>query len=176
MYNYLNEEYVPENLVRVSSSYAYSGNSVRSDVLEAFIEMAKAAREEDIVLIINSSYRSYKDQDDIWKYRKNSFGIEKADQYAARAGHSEHQSGLAIDIAQYNSKEQDFEKTPAFTWLQDNAHKYGFILRFKKDAEDITGYAYESWHYRYLGKDVATKVHDENITYDEYYAYYIENN
>jgi len=175
-YNYLSEDYVPENIVKVSNSYAYQGNSVRQDVLDAFIEMAKAAREEDIVLVINSSYRSYKDQDDIWKYRKQNYGIEKADQYAARAGHSEHQSGLAIDIAQYNSKEQDFENTEAFTWLENNAHKYGFILRFKKDAQDITGYAYESWHYRYLGKDVATRVHEENITYDEYYAYYIENN
>lgn len=175
-YNYLKEDYVPENLVKVSSSYAYQGNSVRQDVLEAFIEMAASAKNEDIVLVINSSYRSYKDQDAIWKYRKNNYGQEKADQYAARAGHSEHQSGLAIDIAQYNSKEDDFENTEAFTWLQNNAHKYGFILRFKKDAEDITGYAYESWHYRYVGVEVATKIHDENITFDEYYAYYIENN
>ena len=175
-YYALKEDFVPENIVRVSNSYAYAGNSIRSDVLEAFIEMANAAKEEDITLVINSSYRSYKDQNEIWTYRKNNYGQEKADQYAARAGHSEHQTGLAIDIAQFNSKEQDFENTPAFTWLQNNAHNYGFILRFKKDAEDITGYAYESWHYRYVGKEVATKVHDEDITYDEYYAYYVENN
>ena len=174
-YYALSEDYVPENIVKVSNTYAYQGNSVRQDVLDAFIEMANASKEEDIVLVINSSYRSYKDQDEIWNYRKNNYGIEKADQYAARAGHSEHQSGLAIDIAQFNSKEQDFEKTPAFTWLENNAYKYGFILRFKKDAEDITGYKYESWHYRYVGKEVATKVHEENITYDEYYAYYIDN-
>lgn len=174
-YYSLKEDYVPDNIVKVSSSYAYAGNSVREDVLEAFKEMAAAAKDEDIVLVINSSYRSYKDQDEIWNYRKNNFGTEKADQYAARAGHSEHQTGLAIDIAQYNSKEQDFENTPAFTWLENNAHKYGFILRFKKNAEDITGYSYESWHYRYVGVETATKVHDEDITYDEYYAYYIEN-
>ena len=175
-YYYLNEDYVPDNIVKVSNTYAYAGNSVRQDVLDAFVSMSNAAKEEDIVMVINSSYRSYKDQDEIWTYRKNNYGTEKADQYAARAGHSEHQSGLAIDIAQFNSKEQDFEKTPAFTWLENNAHKYGFILRFKKDAEDITGYKYESWHYRYVGVEAATKIHDENITYDEYYAYYIENN
>ena len=174
-YYSLKEDYVPDNIVKVSSSYAYAGNSVREDVLDAFKDMAAAAKDEDIVLVINSSYRSYKDQDEIWNYRKNNFGTEKADQYAARAGHSEHQTGLAIDIAQYNSKEQDFENTPAFTWLENNAHKYGFILRFKKNAEDITGYSYESWHYRYVGVETATKVHDEDITYDEYYAYYIEN-
>ena len=174
--NLLKEDYVPDNIVKVSNTYAYAGNSVRQDVLDAFVSMSNAAKEEDIVMVINSSYRSYKDQDEIWTYRKNNYGTEKADQYAARAGHSEHQSGLAIDIAQFNSKEQDFEKTPAFTWLENNAHKYGFILRFKKDAEDITGYKYESWHYRYVGVEAATKIHDENITYDEYYAYYIENN
>ena len=174
-YNALSEDYVPDNIVKVSNTYAYQGNSVRQDVLDAFVEMAKAAREEEIVLVINSSYRSYKDQDEIWKYRKSNYGIEKADQYAARAGHSEHQSGLAIDIAQYNSREQDFENTEAFAWLENNSYKYGFILRFKKDCEDITGYAYESWHYRYVGKEVATKIHEEGITFDEYYAYYIEN-
>ena len=175
-YNYLSEDYVPENLVKISSSYAYAGNIVREDVLEAFIEMANVAREEDIVLIINSSYRSYQDQDEIWNYRKLLYGKDKADQFAARAGYSEHQSGLSIDIAQFNSKEEDFENTEGFKWLSDNAHKYGFILRFKKDAEDITGYEYESWHYRYVGVEAATKIHDENITYDEYYAYYIDNN
>ena len=175
-YNYLSEDYVPENLVNVSSSYAYAGNIVREDVLKAFMEMANVARNEDIVLIINSSYRSYQDQDEIWNYRKLLYGTEKADSFAARAGYSEHQTGLSIDIAQFNSREEDFENTPAFNWLSDNAYKYGFILRFKKDAEDITGYEYESWHYRYVGVDVATKIHDENITYDEYYAYYIENN
>ena len=174
-YNYLAEDYVPENLVKISSSYAYANNNIKEEVLEAFIEMASASKEEDIVLIINSSYRSFKDQDTIWKTRKASSGTEKADQYAARAGFSEHQSGLSIDIAQFNSSEEDFENTPAFSWLQNNAHKYGFILRFKKDAEDITGYSYESWHYRYVGKEVAEKVFNEDITYDEYYAYYIEN-
>ena len=59
--------------------------------------------------------------------------------------------------------------------MQENAHKFGFILRFPKDKENITGYSYESWHYRYVGKETATKIHNENITFDEYYAYYLEN-
>ena len=68
----------------------------------------------------------------------------------------------------------DFEETDEFKWLQKNAYKYGFILRYPKDKTDITGYDYESWHYRYVGKEIAEKIHKENITYDEYYAYYIE--
>ena len=174
-YYYLNEKYVPNDLTNVSASYAYEGNSCSKEVLDAFIEMANVAREQDIVLIINSSYRSFDDQKETWDYRKLASGKEKADQYVARAGFSEHQSGLALDINQFNTKEDDFENTEAFKWLTDNAYKYGFILRYTKDGEDITGYSYESWHYRYVGVDIATKIYQENITFDEYYAYYIEN-
>ena len=175
-YNYLEREYVPENLVDVSSKYAFKGNKIRQDVLQAFINMADKANEEDIVIVMNSSYRDYGIQENLWQARKISSGVAKADQYAARAGYSEHQSGLAIDIAQYNSKEDDFENTPAFTWLKEHAHEYGFILRYPKDKENITGYSYEAWHYRYVGEEVAKKIYEENITFDEYYAYYIENN
>ena len=171
----MSKDYKPDNIVKVSSSYAYEGNFIRQDVLDAFIEMRNAAKEEDITLIINSSYRSYDDQEEIWQYRKSTQGIAKADAYAARAGHSEHQSALALDIAQFNYQYDDFEETPAFQWLEKHAFEYGFILRFPKGKENITGYSYESWHYRYVGKDIATKVHNENITFDEYYAYYLEN-
>jgi LAS superfamily LD-carboxypeptidase LdcB len=68
----------------------------------------------------------------------------------------------------------DFENTDEFKWLQKNAYKYGFILRYPKDKTDITGYDYESWHYRYVGKEVAQKIHELDITFDEYYAYYID--
>ena len=174
-YYYLDEDYEPDSLENVSSSYAYEGNILRADVYEIFREMCNAAKEDDIILILNSSYRDYKDQDEIWTKRKNLYGIEKADAYAARAGFSEHQTGLALDINEYRSKEDDFEDTDAFKWLDENAYKYGFILRYTKDGEDITGYSYESWHYRYVGKEVAKQIKEENITFDEYYAYYIEN-
>lgn len=173
-YYRLNEDYVP-NVVNISSTYAYSGNYAREDVLSAFISMRNDCLDATgKKLIVNSSYRSYSDQDEVWSERKNRKGIEQADSYAARPGHSEHQSGLALDIVEYNNP-NDFEETESFKWMQENAHKYGFILRYPSDAEDITGYSYESWHYRFVGVDVATKVHNESITYDEYYAYYIEN-
>jgi zinc D-Ala-D-Ala carboxypeptidase len=172
-YNYLNEDYTPENLVNIPSTYAYEGNVLRNDVFDAFKEMYNAALENNITLILNSSYRSYKDQEDTWMSRKKSYGIAKADAYAARAGYSEHQTGLALDINEYKSTETDFENTDAFKWLNENDYKYGFILRYPKGKEDITGYSYESWHYRYVGKDVAQKIHDQDITFDEYYAYYL---
>src|SRR5574344_150416 len=173
-YHYLDENYVPDNLMTVESTYAYDGNIVRKDVFDAFLNMYNAAKEENITLILNSSYRSYKDQEDTWLARKKAYGIQKADAYAARAGYSEQQTGLAIDINQFNTTEKDFENTQAFTWLQNNASKYGFILRYPEGKENITGYSYESWHYRYVGKEVAQKILDEDLTFDEYYAFYIE--
>src|SRR5574344_193897 len=172
-YNYLNEDYVPDKIMNVDSSYAYADNSTREDVFEAFKNMYNDALLDNITLIINSSYRNYQDQDEVWTARKKAYGAQKADNYAARAGFSEHQTGLALDINQFNTTEKDFENTEAFTWLSNNAYKYGFILRYPKDKENITGYSYESWHYRYVGKDTAEKIVNEGITFDEYYAYYI---
>ena len=174
-YNYLNEDYEPNNLVKVSSTYAYEGNILRSDILEIFKEMVDDAKKEGIKLILNSSYRTYKDQEKTWTSRKNTHGIEKADSYAARAGYSEHQTGLALDINEFQSTEDDFENTESFKWLEKHAHEYGFILRYPKNAEDITGYSYESWHYRYVGKDIAKIIKEENIIFDEYYAFYLDN-
>ena len=173
-YNYLDKDYKPE-LVNASSSYAYAGNSCTKEVYDAFVNMADEAKGEDIVLVINSSYRSYEDQESIWSSRKKTNGTAKADAYAARAGYSEHQSGIALDLAQFNYGYEDFEDTPAFRWLSDHAQDFGFILRYPKDKEDITGYSYESWHYRYVGVDVAKKIKSEGLSFDEYYAYYVEN-
>ena len=96
------------------------------------------------------------------------------DDYASRPGFSEHQTGLALDIVTDNIIGNEFENTDEFKWLQENAHLYGFILRYPKDKEYITGYNYESWHYRYVGKELATKIKESGLTYDEYYAYYCE--
>ena len=173
-YNYLDKDYKPD-LVNASASYAFEGNSCTQEVYEAFVNMADEAKGEDIILIINSSYRSYDDQESIWSSRKKAYGTAKADAYAARAGFSEHQSGIAIDLAQFKYDYEDFEETPAFTWLSEHAQDFGFILRYPKDKEDITGYSYESWHYRYVGVDAAKKIKSEGISFDEYYAYYVEN-
>lgn len=174
-YNYLNEDYVPDNLININSTYAYADNSARDDVFEAFKNMYTDALKEDIELIINSSYRNYTDQLDVWTARKKAYGIQQADNYAARAGYSEHQTGLALDINQFNTTEKDFENTTAFAWLTNNAYKYGFILRYPENKTELTGYSYEPWHYRYVGNTVSKKIKEEGLTFEEYYAYYVAN-
>lgn len=137
---------------------------------DAFEEMAKAAEKDNYKLIAMSTYRSYDYQVTLYNNYKNSDGQEKADTYSGRPGFSEHQTGLAVDI--YNGKTDytNFEKTEEFNWMQKNAYKYGFILRFPKDKEKETGYQYESWHYRYVGKEIAKYIHNKNITLEEYHA------
>lgn len=174
-FNYLKEDYSPEEITSIDLKYSYKNNQVSKRCNDAYLEMAKQAKEEGIQLMANSTYRTYKKQDDIYKDFYYSKGISYADQYAARAGYSEHQTGLAIDIFTPNySTTSTFENSEAYTWLINNAHKFGFILRYPKGKENLTGYAYESWHYRYLGVDIATKVYESGLTYDEYYAYYLD--
>ena len=173
-FNYLDNSYNSDNMVNVSKKYSYGENQkVTSETYNAFLNMFNAAKKENLTLIINSSYRSYEEQDEIYNDLKNSRGDEYADKIAARPGYSEHQTGMAIDIQTYGSTASTFEEFDEFKWLKENAHKYGFILRYPKDKKYLTGYEYESWHYRYVGIEVATYIHENNITFDEYYAYFI---
>lgn len=172
-FNYLTDDYTIDDLVDMSILYAFNGKQIKSEVYDAFKSMAIAAKKESLKLVANSTYRTYAYQKSIYTSYKNSEGTEYADSYAARPGYSEHQTGLAIDISTLTSTTDNFKDTKEFTWLIANAYKYGFILRYPENKEYLTGYSYEAWHYRYVGKEVAKKIHDEGITFDEYYAYYI---
>ena len=98
-----------------------------------------------------------------------------ADSIASRPGASEHQTGLTLDIfSKDNSNKNTFKDTEVFKWLKDNSYKFGFILRYPEDKVKVTGYGYESWHYRYVGKKIAKYIYENNITFEEYYAYFIE--
>ena len=165
-FNYLKEDYSPNDIVSISNWYAYDGHSIKKEVYDKYVSMWKAANKEELTLLVNSSYRTFEEQ-------KNEYD-KSNDDYAARPGFSEHQTGLALDIVTYDIIGNEFENTDEFKWLQENAHLYGFILRYPKGKENITGYSYESWHYRYVGKELATKVKESGLTYDEYYAYYCE--
>ena len=174
-YNYLTASYNPDDLEIFTNVYAYGENqSLRKDAYDAFIEMWNSANKDGYKLIVNSSYRSYDEQKKIYDDYSSWYGEEDADKKAARAGYSEHQTGLAVDIQSYCSQNKDFEECEEFTWLTNNAYKYGFILRYPKDKEYLTGYKYESWHYRYVDKKVSKYIHDNNITFDEYYAYFVK--
>ena len=171
---YLTKDYDPGEIVDMSNWYAFDGRKIKKEVYDAFIEMHNAAKKDGINLIANSGYRDYNYQTKLYNEYKDRDGSEYADTYAARPGYSEHQTGLALDIVSYGATMENFDKSDAFKWLQDHAVDYGFILRYPKDKEYLTGYSYESWHYRYLGKDLAKKVKDSGLTYDEYYAYYLD--
>lgn len=171
----LNEDHKREDIKNTNLAYSYSNNKVSSIVIENFEKMYEDIEKDlDVHLMINSSYRSYKDQQNLYnEYSKVSF--KYADTYVSRPGHSEHQTGLSIDITSLEHRiVNEFIESPEYEWLLNNCYKYGFILRYPKDKEYLTGYDNEEWHFRYVGKDAAKKIHDENITFDEYYAYYIE--
>ena len=169
-YNYLNKNYVPNNLKTISKSYAKDNMMMVKDAAYAFETMARDAKSEGYSIIAMSTYRSYNYQVNLYNKYVKKDGKRKADTYSGRPGYSEHQTGLAVDI--YNGKVNytSFEGTKEFTWMKNNAYKYGFILRFPKGKEKETGYEYESWHYRYVGVDIAKEIKDKNISLEEYHA------
>lgn len=177
-YYLLSSDYAPDDLVSVPQTYSWGelgSQRVREVAYNAFLDMWHAAEQEGYYLMINSSYRSYQDQEAVYNNYKSSSGQKYADSIAARPGSSEHQTGLAIDIfSKTNTNRNSFTDSPEAKWLEDNAHIYGFILRYPEDKVDITGYNYESWHYRYVGEDIATYIYEHDITFEEYYAYFIE--
>lgn len=174
-YYNLSEDYEPDNITNISLSYAYEGNSLNETALSAFKELSNSAKDNGYTILINSSYRDYNSQKEVWESRKDLYGTRKADEYAARPGHSEHQSGYAIDVADFYDENDKFGDTESYIWMKDNCYRFGFILRYPQDKEDITGYSFEPWHYRYVGTDVASTIKNEKITFDEYYAFYIDN-
>lgn len=138
----------------------------------AFDKMATAAKAEGIELVAFSGYRSYEYQTSLYDRYVAKDSKDAADRYSARPGYSEHQSGLAFDIGEKGREDlwltSAFGETKAGQWLVNNAHKYGFILRYPEGKEDITGFMYESWHFRYLEGDLAKKVYEAGVTLEEY--------
>ena len=131
--------------------------------------------------LVSSSYRSYERQVYLMDtYIESTMRTEGLSYEEAKAevlktlaipGHSEHQTGLAVDFVQgTRSLTTDFEKTSSFAWLSQNAHKFGFILRYPADKVEITGYDYEPWHFRFVGRTVASRIYEANISYEEYCA------
>ena len=143
------------------------GSGLSDITASAFNEMASAAAEDGISLWIISGYRSYATQKSTYNYFVNDRGVEQADRASARPGHSEHQTGLAIDV---NTTSDYFANTPEAEWLSDNCYKYGFIIRYPEGKEEITGYKYEPWHIRFVGVGKAEKITKSGLTLEEYYG------
>lgn len=169
----LNKDFKPDNLVKFDIKYTkgeeYYGNAV---AVNAFVSMANAASKEKLGLVINSAYRSYEDQEDTWNYYLSKYGDDYVNKFVAKPGFSEHQTGLSFDIGSTSSNV--FANSKEYKWMLDNAYKYGFILRFTKKYESITQFRNEPWHYRYVGKDIAKYIHEHNISFEEYYAMFLD--
>lgn len=168
-HHYLSENYKPGNLVPFSKTCCYEDQRADSAAVEAFIAMQNKCKEvTGARLMVNSAYRSYQQQ--ISTYKRNG------SKYAANAGCSEHQTGLAIDVTSLEHPMRwPFDKSPEGVWMRENCHQYGFILRYPEKQSHIMGYSYEPWHLRYVGIETATRIHEEGITFDEYYAFYLDN-
>ena len=148
------------------SSY---GNGLTNATTEAFNKMQAAAKVDGLNIYISSGFRSYSYQKTLYNNYVNRDGVTAADTYSARAGHSEHQSGLAFDV---NTINDSFANTEEGKWLNDNCYKYGFILRYPNGKSDETGYQYEPWHFRYVGVELAEKLYNNGnwITVEDYFG------
>ncbi len=141
------------------------GSGLTGELRSGFSKMRAAAARDGVDLRIISGFRSYASQQAVYASKIRQYGFAKAQLRSARPGHSEHQTGLAIDV---NSISQAWGKTKAGRWVAKNAHRYGFIVRYPEGKTSVTGFAYEPWHLRYVGTDVATHLRKKNLTLDEY--------
>lgn len=169
----LGSDYEPSDLKLVSSSYAYSGKYVSESIYDDLINMLSDAKDAGYTLVVSQGYRSYADQEEAYNDIESSSGEENADRLAARAGHSEYQTGLSVVIKPYNKEVEEGKQYDENNWLLKNSYRYGFILRYPENTSDITGFETDMWRFRYVGTDISRKIHEENITFDEYYAYYL---
>ncbi len=173
----LPSSYVPADLTVPKMHLRYSSSlpemHVRADAAAALGEMFDAAQHSGLELMLTSGYRSYSSQVSVYGNYVKQSGVSQADTFSARPGHSEHQTGLAADLEPYSQNcelDQCFGDTPEGIWLAANCYRYGFIIRYPKGADNLTGYVYEPWHVRYVGKDLAYQIHSSGQTLEQYFG------
>lgn len=177
----LASDYEPDDLEEISDDCFINGNiyvrKMRKEAKEHFEQLSRDSIKNGTPVYGQSAYREYSRQEGLYNNAVKNMGVEAADDDTARPGHSEHQTGLTLDVSSTKAGNMmNFHNTESYKWMLDNAHKYGFILRYTKGYEDIHGFMYESWHFRYVGVKVATDMHDNypGLTYDEYYYMFID--
>ena len=169
----LSDGYEPSDLVIPDVRRTGSNPYLRSEAADALEDMFYAAASDGVYLVLGSGYRSQSTQEAIYNNYVARDGRSAADTYSARPGYSEHQTGLAVDISDYYGTHylyQSFENTAEARWLYNNAHRFGFIMRYPKGKEHITGYMYEPWHFRYVGVSAAKAIYNSGLTFEEYYG------
>lgn len=171
----LPSDYVPNDLIVPDVPFSFSGNSpkkqMRKEAANALESLFEAAEDDGISLKAVSGYRSYATQKGIFDNNAKNKGEEVANRTSARPGQSEHQTGLAMDISSASvgyALEESFGETKEGKWLAKHSVDHGFIIRFLKGKESITGYSYEPWHVRYVGKEVAKDITKKNVTFEQY--------
>lgn len=173
----LPDGYAPEDLKKPNVKFSFGEQDIekaylRLEAANALEAMFTEAKNNEVHLFAVSGYRSYDRQKSVFDAEVNKYGEEKAVQAVAFPGSSEHQTGLAMDIS---SQSANFELTEQFgetiegKWAAENAHRFGFILRYPKGKESITGYKFEPWHFRYVGKEAATILYEKQLTLEEYF-------
>lgn len=167
---FLPEDYYPLDTYKSAKGKTQTCNDcINNTVWKAWQDMKAAAKKDGYSLWIQSGYRSYVVQTSLYNRYVARDGQQKADTYSARPGSSEHQTGLCFDI---NNPSSSFNNTKEAKWIDKNAYKYGFIIRYPEGKMDITGYKYESWHVRYVGTELSTKLYNNGdwITMEEYFG------
>lgn len=169
--NALSENYSPKDLVTVNVRFYRTASAeektMRKEAAEALEELFRAAQNEGIELYGLNGYRSYDTQKNLYNKDCRVKGKSYADQYDAKPGHSEHQTGLAMDVTN-KTYSYGFQTTREGKWLAKNCYKYGFILRYPEGKEGITGYSYEPWHIRYVGRNAAKQIFSKGIVLEQY--------
>lgn len=178
-YHYLPSDYAPKDLVDLKYRHpdrTEKGRvTLRAEAAAAFDKLCEAAMEEGFTILGFSGYRSYSYQQSIYSSYCKSDPQSVVDTYSARAGYSEHQTGLAIDVCTDKYAYNRFGNSPEYQWAKDNIHKYGFIIHYTQTNTDLTGYKNEEWHFRYVGVEAATFMYEHGLVIDEYIALYADN-
>jgi D-alanyl-D-alanine carboxypeptidase len=167
----LPSNYAPPDLVSlVGSVAATAGSSLRSEAAIALIDLVNAAKAEGKNLSVVSAYRSYSQQVSVFNGWVASAGLKSAENFSARPGHSQHQLGTAVDLGVEGKASfyEAFGTTAEGVWLASNAYKYGYVLSYPKGKEALTGYSYEPWHYRYIGRENAQKMIGSGLILEEF--------
>lgn len=170
-------DYIPKDLIIPNVEFSFDGDSskkhLRQEAAFALENLFQAALEDNIELLATSGYRSFQRQKNVFEYKASTLGEEAANIDSAYPGQSEHQTGLAMDITSFDFSDslcEDFGEMPEGIWVKKNCHKYGFIVRYPKEKIDVTGYSYEPWHLRYVGKETAKYLYEKNLTLEEYFT------
>lgn len=169
----LPKDYEPNDIIDVPVSISYSGVKISKSILDNIEALIDAGKEAGYTFVLSDGYRSYTAQEKMFDSYKNSYGYEEADKNVARPGHSEYQTGISFQIVPYNKVFDKPKESAEYLWLHDNAYKYGFIFRYPEDKKDITLFDSYTWRLRYVGSEAAGIINSEGISFEEYYAYFI---